>query len=127
MKVFNIVFAILFLLFAYVQVNDPDPILWIVIYLNMTAICTVAVFRKLPGVWLYLTAGAYFVYACFLIPGSWEWFQSPDRSLLFDDIAKMQYPYIEETREFLGLVICLLVLLVLFLLGRRKNTSDNRL
>jgi hypothetical protein len=30
---------------------------------------------------------------------------------LFDDLAKMQFPYVEETREFLGLLISILVLI----------------
>lgn len=127
MKILNSFFVLLFLVFAYVQINDPDPVLWVLIYLNMAFICGVAVFRKLPGTWLFITGGIYFLYACFLIPGSWAWFQSPDRSLLFDDIAKMQYPYIEETREFLGLVICLFVLLILFFTSRQNSKHSNRL
>ncbi len=112
MKIFSAIGALLFLVFAYVQIDDPDPLLWILIYLNMTAICITAMFRKLPAVWLFGTGGIYFIYSIFLLPGAWQWFQSPDRNLLFDDLAKMQNLYIEETREFLGLVICMLVLAV---------------
>jgi hypothetical protein len=42
---------------------------------------------------------------------------------LFDDVAKMQYPYIEEAREFLGLFICIAVLaLQLFSAGKLRKT-----
>jgi hypothetical protein len=65
--------------------------------------------------WQLITAVIYIAYAAVLAEGAWQWWQSPDRALLFDEIAKMQNIYIEETREFLGLLICLVVLLVQFL------------
>jgi hypothetical protein len=43
--------------------------------------------------------------------------------MLFDDIAKMQYPYIEESREFLGLVICILVLVMHLFAARARPRS----
>jgi hypothetical protein len=48
-----------------------------------------------------------------------EWWAQDDKSVLFDDIAKMQHPYIEESREFLGLMICCLVLLIHIVLSRK--------
>jgi hypothetical protein len=68
---------------------------------------------------MWFLLGAFFAYACFLYPGVREWMMQPDLSILFDDVMKMQYPYIEESREFLGLIICLIVLLVQ--LFRSKN------
>lgn len=100
------------MVFAFVQVNDPDPLIWIFIYGNMAVISVLAMFRLRFRVWILISVIIYLVYASFLVPGAYEWFQSPDRSLLFDDLAKMQYPYIEETREFLGLIICLVVLII---------------
>jgi hypothetical protein len=120
MKVTNFILAIMFLLFAVVQFNDPDPILWISIYVVMAAICVMAALNRYikPVMWFLL--GAFFAYACFLYPGVKEWIAQPDLSILFDDVMKMQYPYIEESREFLGLIICLIVLLVQ--LFRSKNS-----
>ncbi|MBX2901635.1 MAG: transmembrane 220 family protein [Cyclobacteriaceae bacterium] len=106
----NTILALLFLLFAAVQLNDPDPALWVVIYLNMVVICVWAMFRTPNKYWLWISGAAYLVYALILLPGAWQWIQSPDRSLLFDDLAKMQFPYIEETRECLGLLICVVVI-----------------
>jgi hypothetical protein len=54
----------------------------------------------------------YVSYAAILSPSLLVWWQSEDRGLLFDDLAKMQFPYIEETREILGLLICLGVLAI---------------
>jgi hypothetical protein len=111
MKITNFLLAILFLVFAFVQINDPDPVIWILIYGNMAVLCILAMFRIQFKWWALITAGAYIVYAFALLPAAWQWWQSPDKSLLFDDLAKMQNIYIEETREFLGLIICLAVLL----------------
>ena len=107
MKITNFILTLIFLLFAFVQINDPDPILWILIYGNMAVLCVLAMFKMRFMYWLAATIVLYGIYAALLINGAWEWLQSPDRSLLFDDLAKMQYPYIEETREFLGLLICI--------------------
>ena len=70
---------------------------------------------------LFALAAAYLVYMIILFPGALEWYQSSDRSLLFDDIAKMQYPFIEESREFLGLLICEVVLIAYLLIARKNS------
>jgi Transmembrane family 220, helix len=122
MKIINFLLAILFLVFAFVQVNDPDPLLWILIYGNMAILCILAMFRMHFKSWLIATGVLYLIYSSILFPGALEWFQSPDKSLLFDDLAKMQNLYIEETREFLGLLICISVLLFHLLKASRSIT-----
>jgi Transmembrane family 220, helix len=112
MKIFNIVFALIFLSFAALQYNDPDPLLWIFIYGAMTVICALAVRGKVYKMAILVLGVGYIVYALMLLPSALIWFNSADRSLLFDDLAKMQNLYIEETREFLGLLICLIVLVI---------------
>lgn len=109
-KILNSFFALLFLSFAFVQMNDPDPVLWILIYLSMVAISVMAFFNYFIPKLMWAMMVGYLVYAVILFPGMMDWMSSPDRSLLFDDLAKMQYLYIEEAREFLGLMICMLVL-----------------
>lgn len=122
MKIINFILTLIFLLFAFVQINDPDPILWILIYGNMAVLCVLAMFKMRFMYWLATTVVLYAIYASLLLNGAWQWLQSPDRSLLFDDLAKMQYPYIEETREFLGLIICITAA-VFHLLSNRKKTA----
>ena len=124
MKVTNFILTLMFLLFAFVQINDPDPILWILIYGNMAVLCVLAMFKMRFIYWLAATIVLYGIYAALLINGAWEWLQSPDRSLLFDDIAKMQYPYIEETREFLGLLICISVAVFHLIFNKKKAITQ---
>jgi hypothetical protein len=112
MKVVSSILALMFFSFAFVQLNDPDSVLWIIIYLSMAAICILAIFKKYYKIVMVILAVGYLIYGIILFPGLLEWLQTENKSLLFDDIAKMQHLYIEESREFLGLVICLAVLTV---------------
>lgn len=124
MKVLNLLLAVLFLVFAFVQINDPDPVVWILIYGATAVTCILAAFRQyylpiLIGL-LVIFAG----YSLVFLPGVGDWLQSPDKALLFDDIAKMQHPYIEESREFLGLFICVLVLIMHLVHSRKRRALE---
>src|SRR5687768_5332347 len=112
MKVLNLVLAVMFLLFAFVQINDPDPVLWILIYGLMAVACVLAAFDRFYTKVLIVMLLLYAAYSFVFLSGVLEWIRSDDKSMLFDDIAKMQYPYIEESREFLGLFICIAVLIM---------------
>src|SRR6187551_2058770 len=121
MKIFNIVFAIIFLSFAYLQFNDPDPMLWILIYGTMVVMCGLAVANLYPKR-VYLILLVLFVgFSTIYIPSVLVWQQQDDLTALFDEIAKMEHLYIEESREFLGLLICIIVLVVNFLQARRLS------
>lgn len=120
-KLLHSFLALMFLLFAAVQYNDPDPWLWATIYLMMTAFCVQAARGRYYPKAMWLAGAGFLLYAAILAPGMYEWWRSPDRSLLFDDLAKMQYPYIEEAREFLGLFICLCVLSGYLWLSRQRK------
>lgn len=112
MKIVNLILAVMFLLFAFVQINDPDPALWILIYGLMAVVCIMAAFNYYSKIALIILAVLYLGYSVILIPGLREWLAQDDRSMLFDDIAKMQHLYVEESREFLGLMICVIVLII---------------
>ena len=112
----------MFMSFAFVQVNDPDPILWILIYGAMAAISVMAIFEFYIPKLMWILLSGYLIYVVILLPGFMDWLNSEDKSLLFDDLAKMQYLYIEEAREFLGLGICIAVL-AFYLKRSYKNKS----
>ncbi len=112
MKVVNLLLAAMFLIFAFVQVNDPDPVLWIVIYGLAAVSCVLAAFRMYFRIPLIVLTVFLAAYAIKLLPGVGEWLSQEKPSMLFDDVAKMQYAFVEEAREFLGLAICMVVLLM---------------
>ena len=121
MRIVNLILAVMFLGFAFVQVNDPDPVVWILIYGLMAATCVMAAFDyylpKVLIVYAVLLAG----YAVYYFPGVQEWLQHENKAMLFDNIAKMEFSYIEESREFLGLMICLAVLAMHVYRSRRRR------
>ena len=122
LKLFNIFFCIVFVLFAAVQYNDPDPYIWMPIYLYTAILCWLAFRNKyFPGAYLLGIAvyAAYAIYKFFDQNGVWDWMTKHHAT----DIAgtmKAEQPWIEETREFFGLVILIVVLLIDYLHAKKK-------
>lgn len=121
MKIFNLLMAVIFVVFAFVQVDDPDPLEWILIYGSVAVSCILAAFRLYFPIALILLLVLFAGYAVFLWPGVKEWLAQDDPGMLFDDVTKMQYRFVEEAREFLGLVLCCLVLAFHLILSQRKR------
>jgi len=119
MRIVNFLLAAMFLTFAFLQINDPDPVIWILIYGAMAVLSIMAIFEFYPRKFIIGLTVLFVLYSALYVPGALEWLRQDNKSLLFDDLAKMQHPYIEETREFLGLLICIIVLII-FLVRSRK-------
>jgi len=119
MRILNFFLAIMFLVFAFLQVNDPDPVVWILIYGVMAVYCVMAIFEFYPQKFLLGTIAIFVLYSLLFVNGVIDWLQSDNKVGLFDDLAKMQYPYIEESREFIGLAICIAVLVFYYVRSRR--------
>lgn len=113
MKFFNIFFCVVFILFAAVQYNDPDPYLWIPIYLYPALLCYLNIMQKPISTMAYwagfLVFGAYAIYKMFDTNGIIDWIQFHNASNIASTM-KAEKPWIEESREFFGLLIILIVL-----------------
>jgi len=120
MRILNFLFAVMFLIFAFLQINDPDPIIWILIYGLMAIVCVMAIFEFYPRKILVGLAIVYLLYSIYYFPGVKIWLIQDNKSQLFDNVAKMEHPFIEESREFLGLMINVAVL-VFYLVRSRKR------
>lgn len=111
MKALYILLALVFLVFAYLQLNDPDPIHWTLGYLAIAISCALAAFGKYPKWWLYGVTAIIGIWMLTAAPGVVHWVQQG-----FPDIAgemKASTPVIEEARECFGLVIAFAVMLPL--------------
>lgn len=121
MKIFNIVFVVLFVIFAGLQYNDPDPYIWVPIYLYSAVFCYLAAKQKFYpigyaiGIVMYL---AYAIYKVFDNNGLIDWFEQHHAESLVESM-KAEKPWIEETREFFGLLICVAVLGTNWVYGAR--------
>lgn len=115
----NILVGILFLLFAYFQINDPDPAAWIAIYAAVGILSLVAIFQKLPT-WLPLVGiGVCIAWTIALLPEFINWLQMGAPSIT--ESMKAEKPHIEYTREFLGLIICGIGFGFLYFQARKRN------
>ena len=123
MKIFNLVFAILFVFSAALQYNDPDPYVWIPIYMYGAVLCWLA-FRGKFFPTLYIIGivvyAAYAGYLFFEKDGVLDWIQQHNSENLVQSM-KATKPWIEATREFLGLVILIVVLVVNYFYSKRTK------
>lgn len=130
MKVFNIVFVVLFIIFAGLQYNDPDPYIWVPIYLYSALFCYLAARKKFYPIGYAIGIFVYLVYATYKIfdrNGLIDWFEYHNAESLVGSM-KAQKPWIEEVREFFGLLICVAVLTVNWLYSakfKRINKATN--
>lgn len=125
MKLFNIFFCLVFIVFAALQYNDPDPYWWIPIYLYSAVLCWFAYRGRfypkayLAGIAVYTL---YALYKFFETNGVWDWATKHHA----DNIAaqmKASTPWIEDTREFFGLAILIAVLLINYFYAKRKQVA----
>lgn len=123
MKVFNIFFVVIFIIFAGLQYNDPDPYIWIPIYLYSATLCYFAAKNRfypkayLLGIAIYL---AYAAYLFFTKDGVMDWVNEHNAENLVQTM-KAEKPWIEDTREFGGLIILIVVMLVNYLYTRKMK------
>ena len=105
----NIYFFIsgLFLLFAIVQWNDPDPLIWMIFYGVMSLIYILLALGKKFAFYLsVLMLTVSVVYMGFILPEIIKWIKDGMPSIV--QSMKATIPSIEYTREFLGLLLCLI-------------------
>lgn len=100
--------VVIFTLFALVQVNDPDPYVWIPVYLAFALMAVSVLYRPLPLA-VYLIAAA--------IAATWAIVQWPEKWEGIGD--EMLNENTEQAREALGLLICAWSAIQYFLIARR--------
>lgn len=102
-KIIHILVLSLFMWFAYVQINDPDPWGWVLIYLGISVLALLSLLRRpVPPLAL---AGAIISVAGFLYltPQFISWVQDGMPTIVGQMKAEEQH--IEYVREFLGYII----------------------
>ncbi len=122
MKIFNLLFCLLFVFSEALQYNDPDPYVWMPIYMYGAVLCWLAFRNKFYPKAYLIGIIIYAVYAIGLFfwkNGVLDWANEHNA----EDIAatmKAEKPWIEETREFFGLIILVVVLAIDYFYAKRK-------
>ena len=112
MRFANIFFIIMFIFSAALQYNDPDPYIWMPIYLYGALMCYLALRGKYYPTFYMVGLFAYAAYALWLFfdkTGVLSWAHEHDSENILQSM-KATKPWIEETREFLGLLILIIAL-----------------
>jgi hypothetical protein len=121
MKWIQYIIGALFILFAAVQYNDPDPFLWVVIYAVVGIVSILKSFGWFPRGTVLLFLIAVGAYTLLHIPYLIDWLTIGDSASLISGMSD-ERPYIEGTREFFGLLMADLALVyLLFYKSDRVN------
>lgn len=122
-RIFFGFWTLAFLLFAYWQINDPDPEIWVSLYVYAALMSGLAAAGRYPlipllaGAVLCLVGGIYFFPASVSEWVGQEW-QQQDLSMKTIDM--------EEARESFGLLLVSLVTATAAALGWRKKRTPER-
>jgi hypothetical protein len=112
----------LFLLFAIVQWNDPDPLIWMIFYGVMSLIYILLALGKRFAFYLsVLMLITCIIYMGFILPEIIKWIKDGMPSIV--QSMKATIPSIEYTREFLGLLLCLIA--CIWVIRVQKTTIIN--
>ncbi len=103
MKYAHLVVALLFGLFAYWQLNDPDWPLWVGMYGAVALVAAWWALGRPPRLLVFLALGIAVVWMCTLIPDLLTWIGEGMPTIAGQ--MKAESPHIELTREFFGLFI----------------------
>lgn len=103
LRYFALFMALVFICFAGVQYNDPDPLIWIPIYLYAVVLSVLYFRNKGNKVLFLISAVIYLAGAIYMWPEQWEGVALQNG---------MKTVNIEEGRESLGLAVVFITFLV---------------
>lgn len=111
--------GIVFLSFVVVQYNDPDPLLWMLVYGFASGLCFYYAFLKVSHRLLWVTTLLFIAGAIYMWPAQFEGIS----------IGSGNINNIEEARESLGLLFCSLTFMGFIandtFTARSKRISDS--
>lgn len=113
-KLLGFFFGLVYLSFAVLQYNDPDPAIWMVVYGAAALLCFMVAAGKITPAILWSAAIFYVVGAVFVWPERFEGVR----------IGGGDIKNIEEARESLGLLLCAASFSGLALLAKYQIRRD---
>ena len=122
-RVLNILMALVFALSAFVQLNDPDPVQWFLIYAAGALICAMSAAKASHG-WqapalIGLAGLGWGVWIMLHLQAGFAWGQIAEN-------MKAETPAIEESRETIGLFLLATWMFVIAARRRGEQTKVAR-
>lgn len=121
LKFLHVFLVALLVYIAWLQLNDPDPLFWVTLYLLAATAPLLALINRPLRIHRYLlgiASGFCLAGFAMVLSGASVYLQHLEDSLIQDMSAEK--PYIEETRELLGALIALLIIACYSWLEHRK-------
>jgi hypothetical protein len=123
-KSIHLVFALCLLAFAALQFNDPDPIVWILFYGICATVPTLALFNRPTKAVFWIAVLLCIINLVFYASGAYNYFLHRTQEPLMQSMNPDK-PYIEEAREFLGVLIALTFIVISHTLGKYQQRSNS--
>lgn len=123
MKIVFALLSILMLSFVVVQYNDPDPWLWMGIYGFCAIILALAAFGIYNRNLIFAGYAIFGIGFIILLPSLYEWLTIEKGQNLMQRMNNSKL-YIEETRECLGLLICITFISLIWIPIKKKITGN---
>lgn len=120
-KALRIFFFLMFIAFAYLQLNDLDPWLWVSGYLFIAIVSLLTLFIQNMRKVFYFSYALYTLWTLTILPEFIKWLSMGMPTIVGE--MKATQPHIEFAREFFGLLICMLVT---FYLQRTQTQIKNK-
>jgi hypothetical protein len=124
MKTFNYIFSGLFVVFALLQINDPDPYLWIPIYGYIALVCFLDARGKYDAfahIGTLIFCLFFGLKLFFARDGVMAWFNQHEAESLVQGM-KATKPWIEQSREFGGLLIISIVITINIVANKKSRS-----
>ena len=106
-KIKNLFLFVLFVLFAVLQLNDIDGELWFSIYFTVSLLCLYNTFKAIPKSILIFSITALITYSAFHFSLFIDYLYTENKEEIFGEMV-YDKPYLEGTREFIGLLLAAL-------------------
>lgn len=103
-KFVHTVAALMFIAMAFVQLNDPDPIFWVAIYIAISFVSITRLLGYRAISIFYVALGMCLAGLFISAPGFIDYLGSQDYAAIGRGMSEDK-PYVESAREFLGMLI----------------------
>ena len=120
MKFLYLFLAVLFAVFTGVQWNDPDAFWWMLFYGEISLLFGLAGMGRVVRPLILRIGLLTLVLGLYFLPGAFQFLTNQD-GIAFSEGMSNEYSYIEEAREFGGLLIAFLSLLGLWMGTKESN------
>lgn len=122
-NIIHISVSLAFLYVAFLQLNDPDPLYWVVVYILVAFVPIRRLLRKSLAKYGIFTLGLIGAGILMSGPGFLAYMVSHDYASLVGNMT-MHKPYVEFAREFLGLIIAATGVIYYTFFSKRSGKPD---